>query len=348
MKPYFEKTFTDFVTDEAFPMNSNIRLQHYPKLYKYRSCENEYNFEMIEQGYLWADYPHTFLDPSDSIINNKLLSEEKDITKWLWKHFAEIMYYLLPPQGMQKQKQGQTLQNYIDAQKQFSDSKGRFSAKRAKVILTTELNKLSQENKHIVLSILDYLDSTEYEDETFPVITDLLAGIMNSLRNEYKVCCLTARKDNQKMWEEYAAKYSGFVIEYDFSKSSPEWFSIIGSIFPVEYYKRLPKVPFLPFIEASFYEALYKKNIDISDAMKKLYKQLLCKKFDYRAEEEWRIISDESKISFPFISSIYAGYKITDKDFAKLKDLCTTKNIPLYKQKISPINGNIGFELVDW
>ena len=72
------------------------------------------------------------------------------------------------------------------------------------------------------------------------------------------------------MWEDYAAKYSGFAIEYDLSTAltSPECVTALLRIFPVSYYRRIPKVPLLPFVQSEFYQALYKRQVDISDAKK--------------------------------------------------------------------------------
>ena len=73
------------------------------------------------------------------------------------------------------------------------------------------------------------------------------------------------------MWEEYADKYAGFVIEYDLALATeqPNASSALARTFPVTYYKRLPKVPLLPFIERSFYKDLYGKDIDVFEAANK-------------------------------------------------------------------------------
>ena len=150
------------------------------------------------------------------------------------------------------------------------------------------------------------------------------------------------------MWEEYADKYAGFVIEYDLSMAAehPNASSVLARTFPVTYYKRLPRVPLLPFIERSFYKDLYGKDTDIFDAAKKLYKQLLIKKEEYCSEEEWRILSATQRIEFPIISAVYMGYKITDKHAHRLMAICAQKNIPLYKQKFNPFTGEMNFALV--
>lgn len=326
-----------------------VNLKHYPQyLYKYRTCDKEYNFEMIEQEYLWADSPNTFYDPHDSLINLRLISEMPQIKKWLWNHFGELLYYCIPPKGMQPHKNGQTLQTYIDAQSKFCDSRGRYSAQRAKKIMTLETKKLSPKNRQEIQKVYDYFESPAFEEKTEPIIQKALSDLVNSLREEMLVCCLTARKDNKKMWEEYAGKYEGFVIEYDMTKAidNEELLELISCIFPVTYYKRMPKVSLLPFFQYQFYFELYGREINIFESIKKLYKQLLCKNYDYRAEEEWRLIADKNRVSFPLISAVYAGYRISDENLNRLKLYCNKKGIPLYKQEMKTFNGKVLFEEV--
>ena len=151
------------------------------------------------------------------------------------------------------------------------------------------------------------------------------------------------------MWEDYADKYAGFVIEYDLTraKNYPESILAISQIFPVTYYKRMPKVPLLPFIERVFFKALYNENVPIDDAAKKLFKQLLIKKEEYSGEEEWRIISSTNRIVFPLISAVYMGYKISDESVQRLEEICIRKSIPLYRQNFNSYTGKMQFEPVE-
>ena len=354
MKQHFEKQLDEIVLADiqarpytgCFPADN---LKHYPAhLYKYRDCNKEHNFTMIEEGYLWADNPANFYDPVDSLVNHKLRSELPAIQKWLYQRLGEILYYCIPPKGMNLHKKGQSLQAYQEAQKRFMDSTGRYSAQRARKIMVVETRKLHPINQREIQKVYDKFESPEFEKKMQDAIRNILLKVVNVLRERNFVCCLTRRKDNQKMWEEYADKYAGFVIEYDLSMAveHPNVSSVLARTFPVTYYKRLPRVPLLPFIERSFYKDLYGKDTDIFDAAKKLYKQLLIKKEEYCSEEEWRILSATQRIEFPIISAVYMGYKITDKHAHRLMAICAQKNIPLYKQKFNPFTGEMNFARV--
>ena len=61
------------------------------------------------------------------------------------------------------------------------------------------------------------------------------------------------------------------------------------------------------------------------------------KRIEYNGEEEWRIITDKNKISFPVISAIYMGYKIDICHEQKLKELCEKQKLSLYKQYLNTI-----------
>lgn len=349
MKKYFENAI-DRLTD---PCGTEIDftfsdLKYYPKyLYKYRDCGKEYAFQTIEDEYLWAAVPAEFCDPSDALVHLKLKSELPIIQKWIYRRLGEVLYYSIPPKGMKPYKGGHTLQSYIDAQGRFVDEFGKYDARKAKLLVIKEIHKLSPTERKKIREVFDFFESTEFEEKVQNGIKTTLENVVDGLRKRCMVCCLTERKDNQKMWEEYADKYSGFVVEYDLSKTCDhtECLSVISHMFPVTYYKRMPKVPLLPFVEKAFIKALYGRNVSIADTERKLLKQLLIKKSDYCSEEEWRIVSSKQKVEFPLVSAVYAGYKISDENIKRLKSICGEKGITLCKQRFSVV-GDMVFDLV--
>lgn len=350
MNQYFESILDEIIeTDGNINSLSIVDLKYYPThLYKFRDCTKEHNFSMIENEYLWADFPENFYDQSDALVHLGLKSELPKLQKWLFTHLGEIIYFNIPPKGMLSHKNGQSLQHYIESQERFLDTKGRYSAKKAKSIMLTETRKMNHANQSKLQKMYDELESPDFENRVKTAIETALTDIVNVLRKKNLVCSLTERIDNQKMWEEYADKYTGFAIEYDISKvvSHPEIISTISHTFPVTYYKRIPKVPLLPFIEKTFYKETYGKDISIKDTIKKFYKQLIIKKHEYNGEEEWRILSSVQKIHFPLISAVYMGYRISNENEIRLKEICSKHNIPLYKQNFSNFEGKIKFELV--
>ena len=349
LKQYFENVIDNIVCQqEKLNGLKPGDLQHYPKLlYKYRDGTNDYDFQMLEEQYIWADIPMNFHDPFDALVNLKLKSELPAIQKWLYNHLGELLYYSIQPKGMQPHKNGQTLENYLEAQNRFIDTTGRFNAQKAKSIMILETKKMHPQNRARLQKAYDKFESPEFEKTMQQAIKNTLENVVSSLRKKHMVCCLTERKNNQKMWEDYANIYSGFVIEYNLENCAeyPECYSTISKMFPVSYYKRMPKVPLLPFIEKVFYKELYGKDVSSFDASKKLFKQLLIKKHDYMQEEEWRIISSEHKIKFPFISAIYAGEKISENTFERLKEICIKCGYSLYKQRFT-LTGEINYDLI--
>lgn len=324
-------------------------LKNYPEyLYKYRTCDKDYNFDMITQQYLWADIPENFADPYDSSIHLKLGSELPKIQTWLYQHMGEIIYYNIPPKGMRRHKNGQTLKLYRSAQEQFFDASGRYSAKKAQRLMLVELNKLSQNERLDVQRSFEYFDSDEFQKNLETAIRNSLLNVINALRREAKVCCVTTRRDNRNMWENYAAQYTGFVIEYKTENAlkCSECLSTLTKMFPVTYYKRFPKVPLLPFIQREFDKVLYDRERDILPSIKQLTKQLISKKYDYRAEEEWRILAPSNRIEFPIISAVYAGHKICDEDLNRLVDCCKLIGVPLYKQQLGLFDDSMQYEQI--
>ena len=354
MKRYFQDRLEQIVLSDSqsTPYEASFMvddLAQYPHcLYKYRSCDQEYNFEMLEEEYLWASLPNSFSDPTDSLINWDIQTNYRQICRWLCQHSAEMIYYRIPPEGMSPCKQGQTLQRYIEAQKAYAYSDGRYDMRRVKSKLLVETKKLPKDIQGEIKSFFDALEGPDLQATADLLVKKTFGDMTEFLREKARICCLTSRKDNQKMWEEYAQMYTGFVVEYDLArtKKHAEVAQVLFQTFPVSYHKRMPKVPLLPFLELWFQKHYYKQNVDIYDSMLKLYQQMLVKKYDYRAEEEWRILTGQSKISLPIISAVYMGYRIAEKDEQRLREICTRKNICLYKQRFDLIRGEMTFDLL--
>ena len=342
--------FEDSQTDNDLLRN---KLDHIPsKLYKYRAC-NHYGFDMLENGYIWADLPESFLDPIDAKVKLRLKRELPDIERWLNLHIGELIYYMLPPKGMLNQKGNQKLGDYIEAQAYFTDENGRLDAKLVKRQMLVEMKRLPKEQKEAYEKLLLYFESEEFERVVIKYATDVMNSIVNVFRSSKIIASLSSRNDNATMWENYADKYTGFCVEY--AVPSCEHISethrkTLLNLFQVKYYKRIPGVNILPFVRHNFHKSLYGKEIDISDSVAQLYRQLIYKRYEYNFEEEWRIVLDEReprKVDFPFASAVYAGFRISDDNLLKLQEICTGKGIPLYKQTMNSYASRIQYTFIE-
>ena len=78
-------------------------LKNYPEfLYKYRSCEKKYNFESLEEDYIWADYPALFDDPIDAKINLDFDQEWKNLRELTGEYHYESIRRKLSAPGERK------------------------------------------------------------------------------------------------------------------------------------------------------------------------------------------------------------------------------------------------------
>lgn len=328
-------------------------LKYIPRnLYKYRKC-NKNGFDMLENGYVWADIPDHFVDPIDSKINLKLKKELPNIQRWINQHIGELLYYNIKPKGMQSQKSNFKLCDYINAQKHFVNEEGELDSKLMKREMILEMKKLSKQQRQDFQKLLDFFKSKEFEEVVTKSSAEAINKFVNHLRTSKIIASLTCRRDNSTMWENYANEYKGFCVEYElpaYNQITEKQKNILVNLFPVKYYKRIPGVSVLPIFEYDFYKTLYDKELDIHDTIVELFRQLIYKKYEYNYEEEWRIILDESiarKIEFPFVKAVYAGYKIKKGNLNRLKNICAQKGIPLYQQVMNTYATKFEYVLVD-
>lgn len=344
LKPYFGKMlkYILFGKQDINDVLQYIDISQYPdNLYKYRSCNSEYSFDILENDYLWADSPENFDDPFDSIVytnHNKMLDR---FYSCMVNHMPEIIYSCLSDD----EKTKYSVDDFERIKQNFFDDNGNFSR--------SKINKHVKEAKKsdVVNKVLEDFYSEENEKEYSKSIVDTFDEFINHLRKAMFVCCLSQNGDNLKMWEDYADKYHGFVIEYSFDNFDNDIVKkYLYKLFPVQYYKRMPKYDTTDFNEFLFQKHFYDKTIDITDSFCDFYKHTLYKKFEYASEEEWRIIvnnKESQRIEFPFVSAVYAGYKITDDNLKRLMAICKKKNIPLYKQALDSIGGRFVYYPVD-
>lgn len=350
MKAFLEKKIREIALHDSATLDVKPKdVNKYPRvLYKYRDCDKECNFQIIENSYLWAAKYTDFDDQLDAIVNLKLKNEFSKLVKCFYEHLGAIFYYAIPPKGMRPNKHNITLNNIVEIQSMFIDSDGKYNAKKTKRLLDNEIKKTNNVTRSKCLELLDYFETPEFELKICDEAEKLVTNIKNSLRDKYFFCCLTERNDNTYMWESYADNYSGFAIEYNLlrCKDNSKCREVLSRIFPVKYHKKIPAVALLPFFENVLIKELYNKDTCIEKSLVRLFKQMIAKNEKYSKEEEWRIVSSTNRIEFPVISAIYAGHKITRSNLDRLKQICKEKNIPLYQQRLT-LGNEILYDLIE-
>ena len=350
--PYFEKALGYLVdleiaksTGSALPAFSQFDAGKYPrKLYRFRSVKRR-EYTALKKDYIWIDYPKTFTDPEDSRINlgqsgsaDEINKSETQITVALAERFwAENSDFF--------EKNGFDHKTFVDII--ISADSADLSLDNFEKALNGIATDLSPGDQITILNkVITPLKTLESEFE------NLNSKVIGANRNGIKVCCLTQTYDNKKMWEDYAAQYSGFVIEYsipDNAHLSEQDKNAFSSLFPVSYYESIPCADISPLI----LDAINGKTIsNISDASQRFLtetiKQALSKQSEYNPEQEWRLIrgkEEDNHFAFPYATAVYTGYKIKRHNYAVLRNICKSKGLSLYRQQYDERMQRLSYQL---
>ena len=150
------------------------------------------------------------------------------------------------------------------------------------------------------------------------------------------------------MWEEYSDNYSGYCIEFDFSKGiradlldDPGVIAVLKSILPVFYMHKKPSFDSYKYLLRQYQDTFYEKKDEYwePELAAELTLYSLMKDAHYSSEQEWRVAvygEDSGPLWFPFISSIYLGKDISIENRNRLLEIAEKINASVYRQIVMP------------
>lgn len=356
MNEYFEKVI-DYLLEKTIIEKKGLRcnsfdafsIEKYPqRLYKFRSCTKN-GFESLSQEYLWFSTPKKFDDPEDAKIVLGLdenvavaAQNEEKLISTLIQAFAKMLESASEKAGMTKDSLIERLE--IAAHNEMS-------VPEALMAIQNGIKTLPQEHQEAAQNLLENVIMPKLQE--FEVQTEnARSSIINNYRINQKVCCLTETFNNKKMWEDYSDKYSGFVIEYDIGRiaqSDIEPNDLMLNLFPVDYLDMKSNIDFSPILCELMAGGTGADEDSSKEALKRSFAQSLVKDKIYSSEKEWRFILSkdiDNKLHFPYISAVYAGYRIKPHNFSRLKNKCREKGVSLYKQVYSNQTATLSYEEV--
>lgn len=163
-------------------------------------------------------------------------------------------------------------------------------------------------------------------------------------RKSTEIAPFTTRHDNRNMWENYAGNYTGFCVEYDFSRvlqnltHKNSW--DVLCLFPVKYYRKRPLFDYTnilhEIINADVNQGDF--DIDVDDFFAQYYRAITAKLYDYRAEQEWRLVMTKDHLGeyeFPYAQKVYIGKDMPDDKIQRIQEIASKHSISVLQQEIT-------------
>ena len=315
------------------------------KLYKFRTC-SERNFKTLEENCIWMSPASSFPDQFDSTINVDFRRNRKEIEEWLYTNYPVLCFdfakTLYEQRGLTIPYSHQDFLEYVNT---CLDDNGNPIAEREEQFLREHANPKELAQMDTILQQVKTLRDrfAAIEDRVCDDLIQIIDQMRTRTRETMLTYCMTEHFDNHVFWENYAKNYSGFCIEYDFSKfdklSFPEYKNLLF-LLPMIYRKKKPYFNMVPFMDGAIREFISKDASWQADPElnAELNLQLYYKNKEYEFEHEWRFsIKNENNCRqfFPFVGAVYAGKDITQENLKRLIEIARMLNVTLYKQAIN-------------
>lgn len=326
------------------------------KLYKFRTCSNQ-NLKTLEENCIWMSLASSFHDSFDNTINIDPKENVKEIEKWLKENYPVFCFDLAKSFCEQR---GIAIPYTHDDFKEYVttclDENGNPIEEKEQAFLIAHASEEELEHIDSIFQQLKFIRDkfAEIEDKTVENMADVINQTRTGMRDRSLVYCMTERYDNHTLWENYAKNYTGFCIEYsfcDFYKQDFQDYKNLVYMFPMTYRKKKPYFNMVPLMDGSFRQFIYKDDSWARDPEldADLNMQLFYKDSDYDYEHEWRFsikADNANKQKFPFVSAIYAGKDITQRNLSRLIKIARKLGVPVYKQEINRALNGYDYKIV--
>ena len=283
-------------------MNEMTKESNIPKyLYKFYSPTID-NLNDIRNQRLWLALPKNFNDPYDGAVlklNEKYLNMIINNIKML----------------------------KIDNKKLEADLETEYLRLRKKLKSPNDINSM--------LKILFKKYNFEYNEVMEKTNKEYKDYKDNIEKYNFRVACFTNFSRNKyilkrtDMWAYYAQDSNGFCVKYNRKKIKDENIHLYNSICKINYDDNIGKVP-----------------NDLTQLGTYLYSELQRKGVIWQHENEMRLILDEKskgnkrmikngKIKFPYIDTIFVGFRASESLINELKSIGKSLEIPVYVLHLS-------------
>lgn len=179
------------------------------------------------------------------------------------------------------------------------------------------------------------------------VVEKELDKMIENYKKNISLICLSKNNCINPLWGNYADKHYGVCIEYDLKNIEDGYFK--NFCFPLQY------------VTKSENAGMLKSRNNLVPQNIILYEPVLKKSYDWKYEQEWRIVIDKLRpnvrdkiiqettddgnvkefIRFIKPTGIYLGLRI-DEDYEKeIIEICKMREINVYKMKIDNSNYNL-------
>lgn len=151
-----------------------------------------------------------------------------------------------------------------------------------------------------------------------------LLALAYHARQGMGICSLSALKNSEEMWNNYADGKKGYCIEYDL-----QGYKNINLLFPVVYQDNRETNIVINMVAAFIGQMIIGMSYgQIKADRSQFMRMFLTKDTKWAYQKEWRLLGDANyKLSAPSIHAIYLGKNMDDQNKKQMIDYCHAHNI---------------------
>ena len=154
-----------------------------------------------------------------------------------------------------------------------------------------------------------------------------LLALAYHARQGMGICSLSALKNSEEMWNNYADEEKGYCIEYDL-----QGYENVNLLFPVVYQDNRETNIVTNMIAAFIGQMIVGMSYgQIAADRSQFMRMFLTKDTKWAYQKEWRLLGDANdKLPAPTVHAIYLGKNMTDPNKKQILDCCQKHDIAVH------------------
>ena len=177
--------------------------------------------------------------------------------------------------------------------------------------------------------LINFLGSIpeKFDDPKIKEQLEKLLALAYHARQGMGICSLSALKNKNEMWQNYADDEKGYCIEYDL-----RGYENVNLLFPVVYQDNRETNIVTNMIAAFIGQMIVGMSYgQIAADRSQFMRMFLTKDTKWAYQNEWRLLGDANdKLPAPTIHAVYLGKNMTDQNKKQMLDYCQAHDIAVH------------------